>query len=343
MRYTKEYVEGLAEKSLLPLWDGMRGRSVLVTGSHGLIGSSIADTLIALNRRYDFGLEILLAARDEAALRQRLSFWNDEDYSFVQYDALDRAFQFPDVDFIVHCASNANPRAYANYPVETMRINLEGTTTLLERTRFSSGTRFLYISSSEVYGAKASDGPFEETDYGYSDILDPRSCYPSSKRACETLCASYADEYGVDALIARPGYIYGPTQTSGDTRAHAQFSRMAANGDEIVMRSAGVQKRSYCYSSDCASALITVLCKGQTGNAYNVGNPESVVSIRRFAEVAAAAGGVSVRFESACESEAKGFNKMPHSVLDCSRLLSLGWRGAYSLERGVSETVECLR
>lgn len=116
------------------------------------------------------------------------------------------------------------------------------------------------------------------------DILNQRASYPSAKRASETLCIAYGIEYGVDTVIVRPGHIYGPSITESDSRASAQFTRNVVAGKDIVMKSAGTQVRSYCYTLDCASAVLTVLLNGQTGNAYNISNKNSICTISDIAQ-----------------------------------------------------------
>ena len=106
-----------------------------------------------------------------------------------------------------------------------MISNFDGMLNLLEYTKEYEISRILYISSSEVYGNKQSVGIYQEDDYGYIDLLNPRACYPSAKRAAETLCSAYRAEYGIDFVIARPGHIYGPTMTENDTRASSQFAK----------------------------------------------------------------------------------------------------------------------
>jgi nucleoside-diphosphate-sugar epimerase len=175
------------------------------------------------------------------------------------------------------------------------------------------------------------------------DILNPRAAYPSGKRAAETLCASYGDQFGTDTVIVRPGHVYGPGVKESDTRASADFSRRAARGEAIIMKSAGAQLRSYCYALDCASALITVLIAGKSGEAYNISNRDSVVSIRDMAEALAEAGGVPVRFENPSDLEKKGYNLMDNSGLDASKLEALGWKACFSLAEGAKSTVEGLR
>ena len=131
-----------------------------------------------------------------------------------------------------------------------MLANFMGLDCLLKSAVKNKSNRVVYISSSEVYGSKLKDQPYQESDYGYVDLLNPRSCYPSSKRASETLCSAYTSEYGLDTVVVRPGHIYGPTITDTDDRASAQFTRCAVEGKDIVMKSAGTQLRSYCYVLD---------------------------------------------------------------------------------------------
>ena len=195
----------------------------------------------------------------------------------------------------------------------------------------------------------ASDKPeyysrlFKENDLGYVDILSPRSSYPSSKRAAETLCIAYAEEYKVDAVIVRPGHIYGPLIKLSDSRASALFSLKAAKGENIVMKSLGEQLRSYCHVLDCASAILAVLIKGENRNAYNISAKQAIVTIREMAEEFAAAGGVEIVFDVPTDAEKKSYNVMPCSALNAEKLEALGWKAAFDMKAGAEQTVRELR
>ena len=227
--------------------------------------------------------------------------------------------------------------------METMLSNLLGLKCLLDMAVKARAKRLLYISSSEVYGRNENNQPYSEDNYGYVDILNPRAAYPSSKRAAETLCAAYGAEYGVDTVIVRPGHIYGPTITDSDDRASAQFTRAAARGEPIVMKSAGTQLRSYCHTLDCASAILTVLLMGEKGQAYNISNQNSIASIRDVAETLAREAGTSIVFIDPTDAEKKGYNLMENSVLVSEKVEKLGWRGMFNLERGIEETLKTLK
>mgnify|MGYP001212162986 CR=1 FL=1 len=345
MLYNNNYEKNLKETlNNIHNIDMLKNKSVLITGATGLIGSAIVDTLIYANKAENFDINIFATSRDIDKLRKRFEkYSNDKDLTFVNYEASrDLKFDFK-VDYIIHGASNAHPIAYSLEPVETMISNFYGLNNLLNYAKNFNVSRTLYISSSEVYGEKQDSKPYREEDYGYVDILNPRACYPSTKRSAETLCSSYKMEYDIDVVIVRPGHIYGPTMTNNDSRAFAQFARNVIEGKDIVMKSPGLQLRSYCYVFDCVSAILSVLLNGVSGEAYNISNRDSIVTIRDLAESFAKRCGVEIVFENPNNVEVLGYNMMSYSALDASKLEGLGWRGIYNIDDGVKYTIEILK
>lgn len=340
MTYSDSYFDDIKTVcESIPEIEKLNHKRVLITGATGMICSSIVEILNYLNREFHAGIEIILAGRSQERLKKR--FPKGFEYKFIFYDATKISRLDVDIDFIIHGASNANPEAYAKEPVETMLGNIIGINSLLELAK-EKKARLLYISSSEVYGNKNDNYPYHEEDYGFIDILNPRACYPNGKRTAETLCIAYGVEYGVDTVIVRPGHIYGPTITASDTRASAQFTRNVLQGEDIIMKSAGMQLRSYCYTLDCASAILTVLLKGEKGNAYNISNKDSVVTIRELAETLVSYGGTKIVFENPSDEENKSYNLMSNSSLDSRKLEALGWSARFDLKNGVRRTIEVL-
>lgn len=357
MKYTKEYYDAI-EKVLknVPNVEQLKNKSIVVTGATGLICSVVADLLMNLNDK-GYGIKILLAGRDSERMKERFEdrlntqiVKNDisekivDLYDFINYDAT-KGCQDSGIkaDYVIHGASNADPAKISGEPVETMLANIQGFSALINSLDREYLKKVLYISSSEVYGINEKQEPYKEEQLGYLDILNTRNCYPSSKRAAETMCAAYSDEYGIETVIVRPGYIYGPTIKKSDSRASALFSTKAAKGENIVMKSKGEQLRSYTHVLDCASAILAVLINGENKQAYNISAPQSIVTIRQMAEAFAKAGNVDIIFDVPTEAETKSYNKIPCSALDSSKLEALGWKAEYDMESGAVQTVNMLR
>ena len=317
----------------------LRGRRVLVTGVTGMIGACLVDALSLLNERRGLGMHIVGVSRHPERFADRFP-----GAELLAADLTRPDPALPEADLIVHAASNAHPAAFSADPVGTMLCNLRGTEALLEQLRRAGHGRLLFVSTGEIYGDNpAITSGFSETDFGRVDPMNPRACYPESKRAAETLCASYAAQYGVDALVARLCHVYGPTFTSSNSRADAQFIRKALAGEDIVMKSMGGQVRSFCYVADAVSALLTLLAGGGTGQAYNVANRASVASIRQYAETLADIAGVKVVFDVPPEAERAGYTKITRAVLNPAKLEGLGWTAKYDLRRGLEETYRCCK
>lgn len=345
MKYTDKYWEDVKRVTeTIPNYESLFGKKILITGGTGMICSSVAEILFYLNREKQAGIKIVLAGRNKERMADRFKdFVEGQDYIFLEYDATENKILDVKVDLIIHGASNANPVVYSAQPVETMLANIVGLQCLLQLAVATKVERVLYVSSSEVYGNKEEFRPYEENDYGFVDILNPRASYPCSKRAAETLCAAYQDQYQLDTVIVRPGHIYGPTITNSDSRASAQFTRSAVKGEDIVMKSAGTQLRSYCYTLDCASALLAVLVNGEKGNAYNISNKDSICSISDIAKALAKVAGREVIYECATEQDKKGYNLMSNSALNAKKLEDLGWKACFDLEEGTARTIEILK
>ncbi len=329
----------------LPELKELTGKAVLVTGCTGLICSAVMDLLIRWNEFHADKITIMAAGRRFKNIVERFNpFVTADWFKFVSYDASDANNYFNDrCDYIIHGASNASPAKYIKEPVETLLSNVLGIKCLLDYAKGCNAKRVLFISSSEVYGKKEGAEPYRLGDYGYIDLLNVRNSYSIGKRAAETLCVSYAVEYGVETVIVRPGHIYGPTAKRGDNRVSSAWAYDVAEGKNIVMKSDGAQIRSYCYCLDCASAILKVLLKGKSCQAYNISNPDSVISIRQMAELLIKSASVQLFMEQPTVEEMKGFNPMSNSSMDSTELLSLGWQGLFDAEKGFRHTVEIIK
>lgn len=316
-----------------------RGYKFLVTGANGLIGSYLVDYL-------DFiGAEVYAMSRSIDKLKFR--FNNNQNIKLIEQDLNEPLTIDDKFDYIIHAASNAHPLAFSQDPVGTMKANLFGTMNLLELAK-KSNSKFLYLSSGEIYGNNI-DHDFTEDDLGVVDTKIARSCYPEAKRASETLCVSYCDQFGIHTNIARLCYVYGHTITDDNSRADAQFLRNALLGKDIVMKSKGAQRRTYCYVADAVSALLFILLNGVKSEVYNIANPNSIATIAQYAQILANIAKVNLKFELPDEIEQKGYSKQADSVLSAQKLINIGWSPLYDLNVGLEHTfkikkeIECLK
>ncbi len=317
-------------------WEQLSGANILVTGATGLIGSALVDALM-LHAGRDY--RVYAAGRNEQRAQVRFAdYLGDTSFHFLKYDVMEPLRTDVPFHYVIHAASPGSPNFFASNPVEVMKANLMGVNHLMEYGLAHDMRRFVYVSSGEVYG-ECADVPFTEQSSGYLDCTNPRACYPSSKRAAETLCVAYAAEYGADVVIARPCHTYGPCFTESDNRAYAQFIRRARAGEDIVLKSPGLQMRSWCYVVDAVSALLHILLKGESRQAYNVADDTSNLTIRQLAEHIAAIGGCQVRFD-VDETLMRQNDIISRAVFDVTRLRALGWHPIADVEHNLRNSVQ---
>lgn len=324
----------------------LRGKTVLISGATGMLGSCLADAIMVWNRQQAKPCRVIAVGRNQEAARRRFGcYWGNAHFMFIQQDVckpLDTVSEH--VDFIIHAASPADPVNMAKYPADTLLANVLGTKNLLEYGLAQGMERFLFVSSGEAYGQPdENQDDFVEGYCGPLDLTSPRSCYPEGKRAAEVLCQSYRSQFGVDVIIVRPCHLFGPTMSRSDSRAVAEFLWAAAEGRDIVLKSDGLKERSHCYVADAVQGLLAALEKGESGQAYNIADRRYQMTIREFAKQAAEAGGCRVVFDLPSDMESRGYSRVSRQVLDAGKLEGLGWKPGYSIENGVAEAIRILR
>ena len=324
-------------------WECLARKTFLITGASGFLPAYMVETLLHLNDTHKLGCKVIAFVRNQEKGLARFSRHKERsDLRLLQGDiALQTAW--PErCDFIVHAASQASPKYYGSDPVGTMTANILGTFHLLNQARAWGSEGFLFFSSGEVYGQVGGKQiPTKETDYGYMDITNPRSCYAESKRAAETLGISYAAQYGVPFKVVRPFHTYGPCMALDDGRVFADLVRDVVFRRNLKLHSNGEAVRAFCYLSDAVRGFFTVLLRGSQATAYNVGNPSGALSIGQLADLIA-----SLRPDLHLKVERThrpptGYLCSPISI-NCpnvDKLKSLGWLPTYSPREGFERTI----
>ncbi|WP_259704617.1 NAD-dependent epimerase/dehydratase family protein [Weissella confusa] len=323
----------------------LNGKSVLIIGASGLIGTFLIDVLMRFNHKHKGSVFIFGMARDLTKLKNRFSGYSDSSFfSLVQGDVTNELKLEGQIDFILHGASNTHPMAYATDPVGTILTNVLGTKSVMDLAGKSKAQRVLFLSSVEIYGENAGDVElFDEQYLGYIDSNTVRAGYPEAKRVSEALIQAYRSQFGVNAVIARLSRVFGPTMQLGDSKALSQFILNGVNGQDIVLKSTGTQRFSYTYVGDAVSAILLLLFAGEDGAAYNVSDKSYNLSLGEMAELISNISSTRVVYELPDEIESKGYSKATRALMDATKLHHIGWQPVFNMQEAISETINILK
>ena len=323
-------------------FEQLHGKRFLITGATGLLGTCLIDALMLANQQ---GAEIdtyAVGRCKEKATPRLGEYYDDTHFHFLEQDVRRPFPTLLQVDYIIPLASNTHPLAYAQYPIETIDINVLGASNALQMA-VEQGATVLYPSSVEVYGNARGNDQFTEDYTGQLNLSTARACYTESKRLSEALCQSYIAERGANVKIARLSRIFGPTMLMSDSKASSQFLLKALNDEDIVLKSKGEQLYSYTYAADAVSALLYILLHGTTGTPYNVACEACNVQLKAFAKYCAEWAQKEVVFDLPSETEQKGYSVATRALLDTKRLQALGWAPHYAMQDAVNRTLSILR
>ena len=321
----EEDMEYICSSEFIP-WKQLQGKTIFVTGATGLIGYTLVNALIYANQKKNLNANIIALVRDEVAARKRfpIQMQKNVNLEFVVGN-VEKLPQIENpIDYIIHGASQTSSKAFVETPVETIQTALDGMKNVLELAKKKEVKGFVYMSSMEVYGHPEKGYKVTENDIGRLSSLNLRNSYPISKLQCESLCCAYAGEYGLPVSIVRLAQTFGPGVHEGDHRIFAEMGRCVLEKQDIVLHTKGKTERSYLYTADAVTAILTILLKGTHGQAYNAANEDTYCSIAEMAHKVAELGGVQVCYDQQ-DTKKLGYPEEVYMDLDTSSLRSLGW------------------
>jgi len=262
-------------------YDELEGKTVLVAGGKGFLGTYFVNVLNHINEKLSTPTKIVIIDNLITSKDKKNNLGSN--VTLLKQD-ISESFDFQDeLHYIIHAASIASPPTYRKFPIKTVDVNYQGTRNLLEIAKKKKIKSMLFLSSSEIYG-DPEVVPTPESYLGKVSCTGPRACYDESKRLAETISILYFQQYKVPVKIARPFNVYGPYLNLNDGRIIPDFMRGAIEKSEIIIHSDGSPTRSFCYVSDAIRAFFRLLFSNHDGIICNVGNDEEI-SVSGVAEM----------------------------------------------------------
>lgn len=312
---------------------------VLITGASGLIGINLVKYI------HEIAPTCQIIALVHSLEKAKRGLPKADWLTIVEADVNLPVSVDGKVDYIIHGASITSSKMFVDAPVETILTSVNGTRNMLELAREKQVRGFLYLSTMEIYGAPQTDDKIAEDAACNLDTMQKRSSYPESKRLCETMCTAYHAEYGVPAKVIRLTQTIGPGIDYNDGRVFAEFARCVIEKRNIVLHTKGETKRCYLSTNDAVTAILTVLLKGENGQAYNAANEATYCSIYEMAEmIARECAGGEIGVEVQLEDEGKfGYAPVLRMNLDTGKLQALGWKGKTDLVNMFSALIQDMK
>lgn len=309
-------------------WDKLTNKTILISGGTGFIGSFFCNVVRYRNKYFNQNIKVISLSFNKLE--------DDDTVTYIEQDICQPVHINGNVDYILHMASNTHPEQYKTDPVGTITGNVFGAYNLLMLAKEKKTKRFVLASSCEIYGDGKSE-PMDELYCGYINSNTARAGYNEAKRVSESLCQSFAQQYGIESCVFRLARVFGADKTKKDSKAMAQFIRCSLNGEDIILKSKGNQKYSYIYIADAVSGILNVLINGISGEAYNVSADYDGMTLGDYAEFIASLGGKKVIYE--IENNPNASQAM-NALLDNEKVKKIGFKPMYSVCEGIKRTFD---
>jgi UDP-glucuronate decarboxylase len=326
----KEIIANLGDIS-----EKVGGKTVLVTGGAGFLGSWLCDVLAELDAK------VICLDNLASGLESNISDLRTKDnFAFIKHDITRQIFFDEDLDVVLHLASRASPFEFQRFPIQILKANTLGIWVALGIAN-SHKARLLYTSTSEIYG-NATEVPTSEEYTGNVNPIGARSCYDEAKRCGESFVTAYRLEHGIDGRIARLFNTYGPRMRADDVygRVVPRFIEQALKDAPMTVFGDGSQTRSFCYVTDQIEGLLRfAFLEDLDGKTVNIGSDEEITIVALAEIIKKLTNSTSkIMFEDLPKDDPLRRRPDIRKARDL-----LNWKPKVGLEKGLERTIEWFR
>ena len=302
--------------------------NIVITGGSGFVGSYLCERLINDGHNLIVIDNLLTGSRENIR-----DLMDNENFSFIEHDVQNHIEIENKVDYVLHFASAASPKAYTEHPVNTLKAGSIGTLNTLGLAK-KHNSQYLLASTSEVYGDPLIS-PQNEEYWGNVNPNGERSMYDEAKRFAEAAVATYSRSYDIKAKIVRIFNTFGPRMQLNDGRVVTNFIFQALQNDNITIYGDGSQTRSFSYVEDTVDGIISLMQSNEY-DVFNIGNPNEITVLELAQKIIELTNSKSeIVFKSLPSDDPK--QRKP----DISKAISkLGWEPKVNLEDGLIKTID---
>ncbi|RFU67134.1 dTDP-glucose 4,6-dehydratase [Peribacillus saganii] len=312
----------------------MKKKKVLVTGGAGFIGGNFVQYMVDKYPQYNiYNLDLLTYAGD---LTKHSAIEAKDNYHFIKADIADRMVMIPifekeKFDYVVHFAAESHVDRSITDPEIFIRTNVLGTQVLLNAVKQMGVTKFVHVSTDEVYGELDFD---PSTFFTEETPIQPNSPYSASKASSDLLVRAYHETYGLPMNITRCSNNYGPYHFP-EKLIPLTISRVL-NDQKVPVYGDGKNIRDWLHVLDHCVAIDLVLHEGVNGEVYNVGGHNERTNLEVVQTIINALG----KSEDLIEFVEDRLGHDKRYAIDPTKLEGLGWRPTYSFETGIAQTIQ---
>lgn len=341
MLNNKNYIQHLQDiVSICKELSALENKTLLITGSSGLIGSFFVDLIITSQ----ISCNLILLSQNHQSISKR--FFSKTSRQKIIFDSLDfldmPKTKTQKIDYIIHLASPSDPLSFQKSPISTINANTLLTQKLLDFASFFD-SKMIFLSTGEIYGELQTKTPIQENNFAGLDPMDVRNCYNISKKMAENLCASYQKEKNIKFVILRACRCFGPTMKTTDSRAISVFLRSASKGEDIVLKSSGLQIYSYIYVADMIRAILYALELLPSNEVYNVASDETMI-LKDMAEIISSFNNhCSIIYDLKHNDGANAYSRINQSVLNTEKIKKAGFQCRFSLYNALRLTYDIIK